>query len=96
MRHSLCIKAAERDKALAYFETNAPRMRYSHFRSHGLFVGSGVVEAGCKSVIGQRLKLSGMHWSQPGATGILTLRCQQASGRWEEIWQQPPNLSGAA
>ena len=62
----------------------------------GLFVGSGAVEAGCKAVIGQRLKFSGMHWSQPGATGILTLRCQQASGRWEEIWQQPPNRSGAA
>ncbi len=85
------IKAADRDKALAYFETNAPRMRYSHFRSHGLFVGSGVVEAGCKSVIGQRLKLSGMHWTCTGATGILTLRCQQASGRWEEIWQQSNN-----
>ncbi len=37
-------------------------------------------------IIGQRLKLSGMHWSQPGATGILTLRCQQANGRREEIW----------
>jgi hypothetical protein len=85
------IKATERDKALAYFETNAPRMRYQHFRSCGLFVGSGVVEAGCKSVIGQRLKLSGMHWSVPGATGILTLRCQQASRRWDEIWQQPDN-----
>ena len=85
------IKAEERDKALGYFETNAPRMRYRHFRSHGLFVGSGTVEAGCKAVIGQRLKLSGMHWSVPGATGILTLRCQHASGRWEEIWQQPNN-----
>ena len=85
------IKAKERDTALGYFETNAPRMRYSHFRSCGLFVGSGAVEAGCKAVIGQRLKLSGMHWSVPGATGILTLRCQQASGRWEEIWQQPDN-----
>ena len=73
------IKAAERDKALAYSETSAPRMRYSHFRSCGLFTGSGVVEAGCKSVIGQRLKLSGMHWSVPGATGILTLRCQVGS-----------------
>ena len=52
------------DTALGYFETNAPRMRYKHFRSHGLFVGSGAVEAGCKAVIGQRLKLSGMHWSQ--------------------------------
>ena len=90
------LKAGALDTALGYFETNAPRMRYKHFRSHGLFVGSGAVEAGCKAVIGQRLKLSGMHWSQPGATGILTLRCQQASGRWEEIWQQPPNRSGAA
>ena len=89
-------KAEDLDTALGYFETNAPRMRYKHFRSCGLFVGSGAVEAGCKAVIGQRLKLSGMHWSQPGASGILTLRCQQASGRWEEIWQQPPKRSGAA
>ena len=88
-------KAEELDTALGYFETNAPRMRYKHFRSLGLFVGSGAVEAGCKAVIGQRLKLSGMHWSRDGATGILTLRCQQASGRWEEIWQQP-SRSGAA
>jgi hypothetical protein len=84
------IKAKALATALGYFETNAPRMRYKHFRSHGLFVGSGAVEAGCKAVIGQRLKLSGMHWSQPGATGILTLRCQQASRRWEEIWRHPP------
>ena len=59
-------------------------MRYQLFRPCGLFVGSGVVEAGCKAVIGQRLKLSGMHWSVSGADGILTLRCQQASGRWED------------
>jgi hypothetical protein len=90
------IKGEALDTALGYFETNAPRMRYKHFRSLGLFVGSGAVEAGCKAVIGQRLKLSGMHWSQPGAAGILTLRCQQASGRWEEIWQQPPSQPGAA
>jgi hypothetical protein len=90
------IKAEELDKALAYFENNAHRMRYKHFRTLGMFVGSGVVEAGCKAIIGQRLKLSGMHWTCNGATGILTLRCQQASGRWEEIWQQPPSRSGAA
>jgi hypothetical protein len=89
------IKAKERDTALGYFETNAPRMRYQHFRSCGLFVGSGAVEAGCKAVIGQRLKLSGMHWSVAGAAAILTLRCQQASGRWEEIWQQPNNQTQA-
>ncbi len=90
------IKAGQRDTALGYFENNAHRMRYQHFRTLGMFVGSGVVEAGCKAIIGQRLKLSGMHWTCNGATGILTLRCQQASGRWEEIWQQPPSRSGAA
>jgi hypothetical protein len=88
--------ASDRDKALHYFETNAHRMRYAWYRSLGLFVGSGVVEAGCRSVIGQRLKLSGMKWTQPGATGILTLRCQQASNRWEQIWQRPHNQTPAA
>ena len=52
-------------------------MRYHWFRSRGLFFGSGAVESGCKAVIGQRLKLSGMHWTVAGA--ITTLRCQQAS-----------------
>jgi hypothetical protein len=83
-------------KALAYFKTNAHRMRYAYFRDLGLFIGSGVVEAGCKAVIGQRLKKSGMRWNIPGATGILTLRCQQASGRWEHIWGQPHNQTTTA
>ena len=59
-------------KALGYFKTNAHRMRYAYFRERGMFVGSGVVEAGCKSIVGQRLKLFGMRWNIPGATGILT------------------------
>jgi hypothetical protein len=88
--------ATERDKALHYFETNAHRMRYAWYRSLGLFVGSGVVEAGCKSVIGQRLKLSGMRWTEDGATGILTLRCQEASNRWEQTWSQPGSHTHAA
>jgi hypothetical protein len=88
--------ATERDKALHYFDTNAHRMHYAWYRSLGLFVGSGVVEAGCKSVIGQRLKLSGMRWTEPGATGILTLRCQEASNRWDQIWQRPHNQTPAA
>ena len=88
--------AHERDRHLAYFHTNADRMRYADFRDLGMFIGSGAVEAGCKNVIGQRLKLSGMRWSQPGATGILTLRCQQASGRFDEIWQRPHNQTRAA
>jgi hypothetical protein len=88
--------ARERDRQLGYFEANAHRMRYAHFRSLGMFVGSGVVEAGCKAVIGQRLKLSGMRWSVPGATSIATLRCQEASNRWEEIWQRPHNQTPSA
>ena len=61
-------------------------MRYARYRELGMFIGSGTVEAGCKAVIGQRLKLSGMRWTIPGATGILTLRAQQASGPWDHIW----------
>lgn len=87
--------ARGRDKALHYFEANAHRMHYAWYRSLGLFIGSGVVEAGCRSVIGQRLKLSGMRWTESGATGILTLRCLEASNRWEETWQ-PPSHSRAA
>jgi hypothetical protein len=79
-------KKDELDTALGYFEHNAPRMRYKWFRSRGLFVGSGVVESGCKAVIGQRLKLSGMHWTVTGADAIATLRCQQASRPEDRIW----------
>jgi hypothetical protein len=91
-------RIAERDTALGYFTTNAQRMRYTYFRDLGMFIGSGAVEAGCKAVIGQRMKLSGMRWNIPGATGILTLRCHQASDRWEHIWtrshnQTPPALT---
>ena len=81
---------------MAYFKTNAQRMRYGYFRELGLFIGSGVVEAGCKAVIAQRLKLSGMRWNIPGATAILTLRCQHASGRWEHIWSHPHNQTVTA
>jgi len=89
-------KATDLDTALGYFEHNAHRMRYQHFRSLGMFVGSGAVEAGCKAVVGQRLKLSGMRWTVPGAAGILTLRCLEASDRWEEIWTQASNQKPAA
>jgi hypothetical protein len=54
-----------------------------------MFVGFGVVEAGCKSIIVQRLKLSGMHWTIPGTAGIATLRFQDADDRRDEIWQRP-------
>jgi len=79
------VKKDEVERELGYFLNNAPRMRYHWFRSRGLFVGSGVVEAGCKAVIGQRLKLAGMHWTTAGADAIIALRCREASGQWEAI-----------
>jgi len=70
-----------------YLEKNAQHMRYAQFRAQGLFVGSGVVEAGCKTLIGQRLKQSGMEWSVRGANAIISLRCILASGRFEDYWE---------
>jgi len=84
-------KKDEVEKELGYFLNNAPRMRYKWFRSRGLFVGSGVVESGCKAIIGQRLKLSGMRWTVTGADAIATLRCQQASRPEDRVWQPPHN-----
>ena len=77
------VKKDALDTALGNFENNAPRMRYHWFRSRGLFVGSGAVEAGCKSVIGQRLKQFGMHWTSAGADAIITRRATRpaASGK---------------
>ena len=88
-------KAADLDTALGYFEHNAHRMHYAHFKTLGMFVGSGAVEAGCKSIVAQRCKLSGMRWTVSGATGILTLRCLQASDRWEQIPSQPSQQPAA-
>lgn len=73
-------------KELHYFENNAPQMRYAEFREKDFFVGSGVVEAGCRTVIGQRLKQSGMRWSVRGANAIIALRCCILSGRFEDFW----------
>ena len=69
-----------------YFERNAERMRYPKFRCQHLFVGSGVIEAGCKTVIGSRLKRSGMFWTVRGANAILALRCCHLNGRFEDYW----------
>jgi hypothetical protein len=73
-----------------YFQKNAERMRYPDFRRQGLFVGSGVIEAGCKTVIGSRLKQSGMFWTVRGANAIIGLRCNRLSGRFEDYWEARP------
>lgn len=70
-----------------YFERNADRMRYPKFRKQHLFVGSGVIEAGCKTVIGARLKKSGMFWTVRGANAIIALRCCHLNNRFEDYWE---------
>ena len=92
----LGVKKDEVDRELGYFLTNAPRMRYHWFRSRGLFVGSGVVEASCKNLIGARLKQSGMHWTLPGADAIITLRAEEASRHWNEICNPDATQTHAA
>jgi len=71
-----------------YFATNTERMRYPKFRAQGLFVGSGVIEAGCKMVIGSRLKCSGMFWTVRGANAMIALRCCLLNGRFEDHWEK--------
>jgi hypothetical protein len=70
-----------------YFEKNTQRMRYPEFRAQHLFVGSGVIEAGCKTVIGSRLKQSGMFWTVRGANAIIALRCCHLNNRFEDYWE---------
>src|SRR5208282_4414792 len=71
-----------------YFERHAERMRYPKFRRQHLFVGSGVIEAGGKTVVASRLKRSGMFWTVRGANPILALRCSLLNGRFEDYWER--------
>jgi hypothetical protein len=74
-------------KEADYFATNAARMNYPKFRKQHLFIGSGVIEAGGKTVVGHRLKQSGMFWTVAGANSILALRCSHLNGRFEDYWE---------
>jgi hypothetical protein len=81
---------ADKDRlnAIHYFEENKDAMRYAHFKAQGFFLGSGVIEAGCKTVIGRRMKESGMFWSVDGANNIIALSCCVESRRFEDFWEQ--------
>jgi hypothetical protein len=86
--NTIHVQVAEKIRGEAdYFARNAERMRYPKFRRQHLFIGSGVIEAGCKSVIGSRLKQSGMFWTVRGANAILALRCSHLNGRFENCWE---------
>lgn len=80
-----CAPAVE--KELHYFDNNIERMQYGTFRKNGFFIGSGVIEAGCKTVIGQRCKQSGMFWGQPGAEHVLALRAINAGRQDDAFWK---------
>jgi hypothetical protein len=80
LKETICTEAD-------YFERNAERMRYPKFRRQHLFVGSGVIEAGCKTVIACRLKRSGMFWTVRGANAVIALRCSHLNGRFETYWE---------
>lgn len=77
---------AEADAAIGYFDRNRKRMQYAQYRAMGLSVSSAVVEAGCKNVIGTRLKRGGMHWSKAGANKIAALRSCVLSNRIDDYW----------
>jgi hypothetical protein len=78
----------EARKCIDYIESNRARMRYPVFRAAGLCTSTGVVEAGCKVVIGTRCKRAGMHWTVSGANAIIALRSCKLSGRFEEFWER--------
>ncbi len=71
---------------LRYFRKNRKRMRYAEWKRQGLMIGSGVVEAACKTLVAQRLKLSGMRWRERGAQAILTMRGWDQSDRFDGAW----------
>ena len=80
---------------LGYFVHNVERMQYRTFRRQGFFIGSGVIEAGCKTLIGSRCKQSGMFWGKPGAENILALRCIHSSRRLDQFWKERLNAQAA-
>jgi len=86
---------ADPDDNVGFLERHQERMRYGYYRKQGWFIGSGVVEAGCKNVVGKRLKQSGMFWSEPGATCVLNFRTLLLSNRFDLFWKDRQNLHAA-
>jgi len=86
-RRSTTRKNPDIDSEIRYLQYNRARMKYFEFRQKGLPIGSGVVEAACKNLIGARMKKSGMRWTIDGGQTVLTLRSLILSNRWETFWQ---------
>lgn len=71
---------------LGYFRRNRDKMDYAGYRAAGLILSSGPVEAAAKTLVGHRLKRSGMRWNREGGQQILNLRAQVLSNRWDAFW----------
>ena len=78
----------EARKNAEYFSNNRERMNYPTFRAMGLCVATGVVEGGCKHIVGARLKHGGMRWTVAGANAIIALRCAVESNRFDDFWER--------
>jgi hypothetical protein len=91
------VLSPEVERQINYLENQRSRMDYQRYRANGWFIGSGIVEAGCKHVVGQRLKQSGMFWTESGAQAVLNLRCALLSaGGWNYIWRIPSPQAASA
>ncbi len=76
------------ERAVDYFTTNAPRMRYPIFRAQGMHLGSGIAEAACKTIVSTRAKRSGMRWTPEGIDALLPLRTSVLNGAYDSLWEQ--------
>ena len=83
-------------QCVGYVENNRSRMRYPAYRERGLLIGSGMVESSCRTLVGERLKCSGMRWSRAGANDVMALRSCVRSERYDDFWRhrrKPPRLA---
>ena len=94
-RRSKSVRAAVA-RERGYFLRNKNKMNYAQWRAHGLPIGSGPVEAACKTLVKTRLGRSGMRWSRKGGQRILDLRTYVKSNRWDSAWQEITALQRAA
>lgn len=78
--------AAYLSEAITYFQNNAIRMDYPTYEAEGYHITSSTVESACRHVVGDRLKRSGMRWTQEGAQSVISLRLKWKNGKWNDFW----------
>jgi hypothetical protein len=77
------------DKVVTYIQNHSHQMKYNKMVDRNLPIGSGVIEAACKTIIKQRMCKSGSRWTEDGAEIILTLRClNNTDGKWDQFWNK--------